>query len=357
MLRSQLPAAQAGSAGEVAEDAREHAHAHDARSNPNEGWNSPTAQVHWFSDVGVQTSSRPGMTTSFGLGQLDLFLTSRLTDDLSVLSEIVFRAQSDNRMVVNPERLLVQYTPFDAMQLAAGRFHSAVGFYNAAYHHGSWFETAATRPSIFSAGLIPVHNVGVSLTGAVPSGPLGLRYIAEIGNGQTSRATTLEPTQNVTDENNTKAMNVGVLARPVLLPGFQAGLSWYHDRLSPQGLPRVRQDVIATHAVYQTGGTELLNEVVVVRDTPDGGVSETSYGWYSQWAHRFGAARPYFRYQLVKGDADDPLFRTLGTRHGPVFGLRYELGRFAALKLQYERALRRNASSSHEAAIKLAFTF
>jgi len=48
-----------------------------------------------FSDVTLHGSNRKGDTTSFTLGQLDLFVTSDLSDRLKFLSEIVFE-RADN---------------------------------------------------------------------------------------------------------------------------------------------------------------------------------------------------------------------------------------------------------------------
>ena len=84
------------------------AHDHDeGDASPAENrWRAPSQQIHWFSDVGFVISDRKAATSSFGLGQLDLFLTSKLSDQWTVLSEIVFRAGSDNRFAVTPSVLL-----------------------------------------------------------------------------------------------------------------------------------------------------------------------------------------------------------------------------------------------------------
>ena len=321
-------------------------------------WQAPITQIHWFSDVGFVVSDRPAATSSFGLGQLDLFLTSKLADHWTVLSEIVFRANADNRFVVNPERLLVQYDPSDTVQIAMGRYHSAVGYYNTAYHHGSWFETAASRPSLFAAGFIPYHNVGVSSRLRVPSGAAGLEAIAEFGNGVASTSRTIEPTQSVVDEDDRKAFNVGLVSQPGRLPGFQAGVSWYRDRLHPTGVAPFAANTSAVHVVYNGRGWELLNEIVVARHVPDAGPARLSQGWYSQGAYRFGSVRPYLRYQSVQGSATDPLFGALGHRYGPVAGVRIDFSRFAALKLQLERSHQSATdTTTHDGVVRLAFTF
>jgi hypothetical protein len=338
--------------------AHDHAAA-DAAAAAENRWQAPRTQFHWFSDVGFAVSDRSGATSSFGLGQLDLFLTSALNEQWSVLSEIVFRANTDNRFVVNPERLLVQYQPSDRLQIAMGRFHSAVGYYNTVYHHGSWFETAAARPSLFGAGLVPFHNVGVSAQAKLPSGPAGLSVIGELGNGLTSGSRALEATQNVVDENNHKAYNLAVIARPDGLPGFQTGASWYRDRLTPAGRSPIEAHTMAAHAVYTGHGWEVLNELVAARHVDeDGSPVRVSYGWYSQSSYRVRSVRPYLRYQVVQGDAADPVFGSLGHRYGPVVGVRVDLGKFAALKVHLDHS-RQSATGTtfNDGVVRLAFTF
>jgi hypothetical protein len=338
--------------------AHDHAAA-DAAAAADGRWLTPRTQVHWFSDVGFTVSDRQAATSSFGLGQLDLFLTSALNEQWSVLSEIVFRADPDNRFVVNPERLLLRFEPSDRVEIAMGRFHSSVGYYHTIYHHGSWFETAAARPSLFGAGLVPFHNVGISARVRIPSGPAGLEVIGEIGNGVTSSSRTLEATQNVVDENNHKAFNLAVVTRPDALPGFRAGASWYRDRLTPAGRSPIDAHTMAGHAVYSGHGWELLNEVVAARHMDeDGSPARTSYGWYSQSSYRVGNVRPYLRYQVVQGDAADPVFGALGRRYGPVVGARVDLGKFAALKVHLDRShSSRTGTTSNDGVVRLAFTF
>jgi hypothetical protein len=321
---------------------------------------SPLAEIHWFGDVGFRATDQPGETTSFSLGQLDLFLTSSLADRLNILSELVFRAGTDNRYVVNAERLLLQYTPSPYLSLAVGRYHTAIGFYNTAYHHGSWFETAVTRPTIFAyrGGLIPIHDVGVMASGRVPSGRLGLGYVFELGNGQSSQSASAEATQNAIDENDGKAVNIGFFAKPDFVPGLQAGFSAHVDRLHPATAPRATQTTYAAHAIYQSQTFEWLNEAVAVRSARSAPATDTTTtGFYTQVSRQLGTVRPYFRYQLVDAHDLDLAFRALGHRHGPTLGARYDLGKFAAVKAQYERTARRGLPAVNGFASQLAFTF
>lgn len=328
------------------------------------GTSGPRLKIQGFADVNLRASNQKGATNAFSLGQLDLFITSQLSEKFSVVSELIMEAKRDNSFEFEIHRLLLRYALNDFLNLSAGRYHTGIGYYNTAFHHGSYFATAANRPFLFAfesqGGLLPLHNVGVSATGRIPSGSLGLRYIAEVGNGRAARSPSDRTVQTAFDENNGKSYNLGLNARPDWLPGLQTGVSFYHDNLTPVALPNVDQRIFAGHVIYQSPRYEWLNEAVFIRHQPEGaGSGATTYtpGFYTQFARRFGKAQPYFRYQYVNAPARDLLFNNVGRRSGPSFGLRYDLTDYAAFKAQYDRTGRRALSTLDELIMQLAFTF
>ena len=321
---------------------------------------TPHLQIQGFADVNFLASNEKGKTSTFALGQLDLFITSQLSEKFSVLAELILEANQRNEFSTEIHRLLLKYQLNDYFNFSAGRYHTSIGYYNTAYHHGSWFQTAADRPFIFAfegkGGILPLHNVGLTATGRIPSLPFGLHYVAEIGNGRASRSRLDRAVQTSVDENNGKAFNLGLFARPSSIPGFQTGISVYRDRLTPEGLPGFGQTIIAGHIVYQNSRYELLNELVFLRHVLRGRVFQTP-GFYSQVARRYGNAKPYFRYQYINVPSDDPIFSDVGRRNGPSIGLRYDLTDFAAFKSQYNYTQRRGLSSVNDLILQLAFTF
>ena len=111
-----------------------------------------------------------------------------------------------------------------------------------------------------------------------------MHYVAEVGNGRSSRSPLNEPVQNVLDENNRKSVNFAVFARPDAVRGLQAGLSIYRDLLAPQNSPRIGETIFAAHAVYVGLNIEWLNEALVLRHAPQGTsrVFDTP-GFYTQF--------------------------------------------------------------------------
>lgn len=328
---------------------------------PGENRSSPRLQLRGYGDVGWNTSDLKASTNSFALGQFNLFITSRLTDKASVLSETVIEAdQSTNEFSVDLERLELLYAVSDHLNFQFGRFHTSIGYYNTAYHHSAFMQTALGRPFLFAfedgGGILPVHSVGMSATGTVSS-KLGLHYIAEIGNGRNPR-TNVNPVQNVGDDNNGKAFNLGFFARPALMPGLQFGFSNYHDHVTPPGNANVTENVLAAHVIYQNTRFEFLNEAVLLRHTMQGAtIAANIPAFYSQASRTFGYYRPYFRYEYLNVPVRDPLYSNVGLLHGPKVGLRYELNDFTAFKIEYGRTMRRGLGPVNSLGTQLAFEF
>jgi hypothetical protein len=322
----------------------------------------PNLRFQGFSDVGWGWSNASGDHNAFGLGQFNLFITSTLSSRLSVVAEPVVEADQHNEFGIELERLLLQMALSPYFNVSVGRYHTAVGWYNTAYHHSSWLQTAIGRPFLFefedNGGILPIHNVGISATGRIPSGALNLRYIAEVGNGRASRSPLDEPVQSVTDENAGKAVNVALLMRPDGLRGFQAGVSVYHDRLTPARSSEIDQTIIAGHAVYQSTMFEWLNEGLVIRNTDrDTGRLFSTPGFYTQIARQFWMVKPYVRYQWVDAPPDDPYYADVGRMFGPSIGVRYDFSQLGAFKIQYDHTSRRGAAAINGVTTQLSFAF
>ena len=296
--------------------------------------------IRGFGDFGLYGGNQKGQTTSFSLGQLNLFITSNISDHFKFLTELVFEAHQDNHPEEDLERILLQYSANDYFTLSAGRYHTAIGYYNTAYHHSTWFQTTTERPYIFEfedeGGILPIHNVGVEASGQIPSGRVGLHYDVSVGNGRNWSSAQAEPVQIYADESNHKAVNIAVFARPEAVPGLQVGFSVYRDALSVPPSPRINETIVDGYTVLLRPTFEWLNEALMIRHAPLGQHVFETPAFYSQVSRRFGLYRPYFRYQYVNASSHEPLFPQVGLRTGPSAGVRFDPTRSVALKLQYD---------------------
>ena len=304
--------------------------------------------------------------SSFRSGEFDLFMSSQLSDKLSFLAECVFSSDQTNSFSVDLERFQLTYQPNQYFQISAGRYHSAIGYYNTAYHHGLWFSTATGRPFMYyfedSGGVLPVHEVGVSTTGRVPgSGALNLHWVAEIGNGSAEfgSANYGDGVENFASDRNRKDVNFAVYSRPQRFPGLQIGGSWMRGAVVPVALgEKVNQNVSSAYVVFVNGKWEFLNEAVLLQhQLPFGGRSYNSPLGYTQISRTFGIYRPYFRLQEVNIPNNDPASPFTGRYEGPSAGIRIDFFTYAALKIQYNRVYLRNQPDQNGIETQVAFTF
>jgi hypothetical protein len=330
---------------------------------------APSVKLRMFGDVGYEASDQKGETNSFHIGTLDLFMTGVLTDRISVLGEVLFIPLPDNSIGVDIERLLLQYKHNDYFNVGIGRYHSAIGYYNTAFHQGAWFQTAVDRPFMYAfddqGGFLPLQEVGVTVSGQIPSGNLGLSYVAEVGNGR-AHLLGSDPAQNFQDTNNGKSLNFALAAHPRRIPGLELGFSTYHDKLTFSDNINHAELISTVYVVYQSSKYEFLNEGMLVRHTESmsgaPGVFHTP-GFYSQFSRRFGKYRPYFRYSYVNAGIAEPIYGDpadgpiVGRRNGPTFGLRYDLNDHAAFKLQYDHLAERGQKSFNALETQFSFAF
>jgi hypothetical protein len=330
-------------------------------------------RIRGFGDISFHGDTQKGDTTSFSLGQLDLFVTSDVSDKFKFLSEIVFEAGptdiygkvigEPNSFGVDIERYLLQFSHNDYFNISAGRGHTAIGYYNTAYHHSSWLQTTTGRPFMFDfedhGGPLPIHMVGVSASGQVPSGSLGLHYVAEVGNGRASRQPLdQEPVQNEEDDQNHKDYNLALFARPEAIHGLQTGFSFYRGLMAPVNQPKINESILAAHAVLVRPKYEWLTEALLDRHVLQG--MSTSFNtpmFYSQVSKQFGSYRPYLRYQYVNASNREPVIADVGLRHGPSAGLRFDASESVALKFQYDYTFLRDQPGVNQLALQMGFTF
>jgi len=307
----------------------------------------------------------PSAGRNFYTGDFGLFLTSRLTDKASVLSEIVFEEHDAQTYRVDLRRMLLKYDYNDHLRMSFGRYRTNIGYYNWAFRSAAWLQTTTDRPLVMefarNGGLLPTQAIGVSLTGAIPSGKLGLNYVAEYGSSDTIRPD-INGDGQLTDENNGNQVNVGFFLRPDAVPGLQIGASYYHDKISNfvQG-PSLRygQSIVNGYVVYNARGIEFLNEGFLIRDAAlhfsDAVFNMPAF--YSQISKQIDRIRPFFRYQYVNASPNNSIYNDVGLRRGPSFGARYDLNDYIAFTAQLDHTARRGEPDLNGLQLQWAFTF
>ena len=304
----------------------------------------------------------PGSAGNFYTGDFDLFLTSKLSEKTSVLAELVVGEGDGQSFHTELARAILKYDPSDYIRLSFGRYHTAIGYYNRAFHSGRWLETTVDRPLVMEfaneGGLLPTQAVGISLKGQLP-GTLGFNYTFEYGSSDTVRPDL--DGSGILDENNGNHFNFSLFVRPEAIPGLQVGGSFYHDRISDLAkgpTVRVGQTIVNGHVVYIAHSVEFLNEGFLIRNAYElGGGVYNMPAFYSQFSRRFGKIRPFARYQYVNANIHSLYHDDVLLRHGPSFGARYDFTDSAAFKIQADHTLRKGKPDLNGLQMQLSFTF
>ena len=322
---------------------------------------------HGYADAGFSRNVDGTSAKNFQLGEIDLFATERLSQRLTGLMEVAFETNSQKLVAdvpVNVERLLLQYRGNDFFNADIGSYRTAIGYYSTAYLRGAWLQTAISRPRMFTfedeGGFLPLHAVGVSVNGRIPSGGLNLHYVLEVGSSRNYGDTAGLPS----DFSFNGATNLAIYSQPRGVPGLEIGFSTYHDRFSPAAGFRLQRSVSMVHFVYGNGRVEFLNEGVMIgMRAPSGGGSGTGLGFYSQIAYRIASSwKPYARVEYLNVHGTGLVNTALARQSLPwstvyTGGVRYDLTESVALKLELGRESDYLRPSFISAAAQLAFTF
>lgn len=274
---------------------------------------------------------------SFGLGEQDLFITSDLTDRISFLGESVFKFGSTSPTFFNVsiERIVVRYNIKGNHNLLIGKHHTPLNYWNDTYHHGRVLFPTIYRPSLFAAGIIPLHTTGISLQGQ-NLGKVRFGYDVMVGNGIGS--------SEISDNDKYKSITAAVHIRPK--DKLRIGASVYYDMISPGAVSHHTTldstDLLTTQMIY-TGSLsyfgkrfELLTEGSMVSNKNDSAGMTNSIGFYAYGGVNFAKKfTGYVRYDMLQfGDGD--LYFTQSDRFTMLAGLRYQINYLVVVKLEYQ---------------------
>jgi hypothetical protein len=321
----------------------------------------PSLQLRGFTDVNYSFADPGG----FQLGQFVLHFTSRLAKKVSFFGEFTATPHEDN-FAVEVERSFIRYDYNDAFKVSFGRYHTPIGYWNTAYHHGLWLQTTIRRPEYikFGSTFVPVHFVGAVAEGRIPSGMFGLGYSAGVGNG---RGEVESRAGDAGDVNHNRAWITQLTSRPTGKLGelgMEAGAALYRDQIGPPGGvgSPIEEWIGSGYAALTRESPELIFEYVLVRHESDG-LRNDRRAYYGQAAWRLPGrlhmAKPYGRYEQIQVDDLPALAVIDGTADAQIVtaGLRLDLIPLAALKTEYRNELAADGARLETMLFQMSFTF
>ncbi|MGH8865700.1 MAG: hypothetical protein ACREVZ_13825 [Burkholderiales bacterium] len=302
--------------------------------------------IHGFADVGAGTHNAifPDLE-GFNVGQLELYLNPRLGERTLALFEMIFEINDQGETGADLERAQIGYQFNDSATVWLGRFHTPFGYYNTAFHHGQQIATSLRRPRFLqfedTGGFMPVHTVGVWVTGARRLAAGKLTYDLFTGNAQHIVGGSLNPhTAGTNDGDFIFGGNVGYEFSDAL-DGLKIGLSAFSSEIDDDQLPLNSTQVnsIGAYLAYDTDSWENIAEFYSF-DNEDQSGDTGSHGsnvGFIQFGYRLRSATPYARYERAELDQTDNYFaqQLSGmSYYRYAGGVRFDLDEKSAFKLE-----------------------
>lgn len=333
--------------------------------------------ISFYGDVDFKVNKEGAVTNTFAVPRLEIFAAHTI-DRVTFLTEIMFEVSPEtNAFAIDVERIEVGYQLTSWLRVRAGRFHTALGYYNDAIHHGAYFMVPVYRPSIVDfedgGGLIPAHAIGLHADGRFELGQAArLRFDLDLSNG---RQGTLADLANLFDINQGKSFNVRVRLEPLgALEGLIVGVNFLVDRLTLTGVDPSQNETAAktwgleqiygAHVAYFEHNLHLIVEGYAFHHLLD---DKSFDGWtlagLGEVGYVIDEVTPFVRVEYAHFPAGvDPVFLSqaaLGDRLGLTAGVRWMINENLAFKVQGEWFHHGAAGSTDRltGTLQLAFAF
>ncbi|MDO8445053.1 MAG: hypothetical protein Q7T53_02940 [Deltaproteobacteria bacterium] len=300
---------------------------HENEDSSKFGWN-----LGLFGDINYTTKSREHPHDAFYFHELSLYSAASYGDRLNFLAEIAFEHEE-----ADIERVWIGYTVNDLLVIRAGKFHTAMGYWNKTYHHGRQLFTTVDRPFFLAfehdGGVLPVHITGLEIEGSKAFGIGRLKYEFELGNGPEMMGGMLEP-NNASDNNSSKQPVLRVSLRPSAVKGLSVGVFATNFEVDTSTKTGLDETIYGADIVYAANGFEFITEGFIFYN-PDG----DGIACYGQLSYTYGDWTPYARYERLEVQGTDPYFKDLPggfDRRQTIAGLKYDIDPIrSSLKFQY----------------------
>jgi hypothetical protein len=317
------------------------------------------------------------LSDTFAQGQFDLYGTQKIDPKTKAFFELVFEDGGDG-YGVDLERLYISRDLTTNFAISAGRFHTPLGYWNTAYHHGAIIQDTVSRPTFLNfedgyGAIIPMHMIGIMGTGNIATGGGKLGYDLMVGNSTSvntdgvvsgaSQSTmdvnsTVDPSDKkvvalkVTYKLSAVPLEVGafVFNNPVVQSGGPG--SFLGMTLPDYGGALVSQRVVGGHFRYATSKFDILGEDYNLSDdskVDSSGKSKAS-AYFVQFGYRVADQwKAMYRYENVDYSYNDPYFKLMGTEEGTrhVVDLRYDVSDTNALKFEIGRFETTNSGANN----------
>ena len=296
-----------------------------------------------FGDINYFSETRESYDNDgFSLGTLSLFSTAAIGERTNLLFEMAL-VSHNSRTTVSVERFWASYAYSDPLTVRAGRFHTALGYWNKTYHHGKHLFNTVERPFFIKfesiGGVVPVHIVGLEATGSFDAGLGRARYWIEYGNGASFKYDPHTGKQRLVvnskfDVDESKQGVVRLSLSPSALRGLSLGLSYSRLNIDTPSFQGLDQDIYVADVHYENGIADVTAELFRFKND-----THSAKAWYVEVSRGIGSYTPFVRYETLDASAGDPYLGALSggtSREQRIAGVRYDIDPVhSSIKVQY----------------------
>ncbi|WP_394841496.1 hypothetical protein LZC95_31030 [Pendulispora brunnea] len=335
------------------------------------GTAKPRFALNLFGDMSFGVANRAEGNVrpdaAFAVGVFDMLFNGELDGKILATTEVTFQ-YDQNTPLAELERLHLRWKPVKEFFVEAGRFHTDLGYWNVAYHHGKWLQLSIERPRVIllHGGLVPTHWIGAQAGLNIPVGSANVALVGSVGSSR-----------DPLPENGASHNAHGTAFTPVNAGHFKAelaglglkdlrlGVSGVYSRIRAEpstvrpGLPDTPMDEFIGNAyiAYPSLPFTLITEGYVIEHRVSSGALSSglagakwrTYAAFAMIGYTIGRVTPYIKgeYTYSKKNVDqadafyipaptspNPPTVTLDVVEGTV-GTRIDTSTWSALKLEY----------------------
>lgn len=288
-------------------------------------------QIRFFTHVesSLVRDSAGTWSHSFELGDMEMLLTSQITDNISLLAEPVFTA--DNGLEL--QRVMIKYSYNDYLNVSAGRLYTPIGLWNNRFYHQARVLTPTIDHPVIIAdasdfGVLSNKDYGLQVSGDNIS-KVRFGYRLMVSNGYSTVA------------GSKKAITAQAFIEPV--DNFKIGVAIQHDNfaagtVNQQGVTLAETTAFNMYnaSIMYYGGSnkmEFASEFYQMTTAYGNETMKSFIGFFVYAGYKINKLTPYFMYNKLNYD-DGVVFFTKNNFTGSTVGLRYHTAPLSVIKLE-----------------------
>lgn len=316
---------------------------------------------------------------------IDLFGAYKIDDNDTVLFEVHAAKRTGHEAHFEGERWWWKHGFSEEVALSMGRFHTPLGHWNKSFHHGVYLQDTIDRPFYLDFeddnGFMPIHNVGMNLSGELLSSNSTISYVLFLSNNQKVEIETndahgeghieLIPQDDAFYEDDLLA-GLNLLFKPEDRP-YEYGIYFSTQTITGDWLDITTDLVVNESELYQQqilgldfrGNWDKLNFTaeyhhLEIEDLMINSGKLSSDAGYLQIGYELNTdSKVIFRTSFLSYENEDSFYRLFNIKERSRFtmGYRYELTSTSNLKFQYSHNNYKNSQlgSDNEFALQIAF--